>query len=53
MQKSLAIALTLLIATSTFSMYLYDKWTQAEEKHRILRVEYLGLLEEKGKCVEI
>lgn len=52
MQKSLAVAVILLVATSTFNMYLYDKWTQAEEKYRLLKVEYLKLLEERGECVE-
>jgi len=52
MQKSLAAVLILLAVASTFCMYFYDRWNQAEEKYRLLRVEYLSLLEEKGKCVE-
>ena len=52
MQKSLSIALILLVVASTASMYLYDKWIQAETKYSLLRVEYLSLLEERGKYVE-
>jgi|GEM_PF-1227169 len=52
MQKSLAITLILAVIASTLCMYLYDRWSQAEEKYNFLRTEYLKLLEERGKLTE-
>jgi hypothetical protein len=52
MQKSLVIALIIAVVASTASIYLYDKCVQAETKYSLLRIEYLSLLEERGKYVE-
>ncbi len=52
MQKGLVIAVILAVVASTASVYFYDKYAQAETKYSLLRIQYLSLLEERGKYVE-